>query len=104
MLKKRSADKLKKLDIIDNVNMEKIYNQIVILIEDAKRNVAIRVNNEITILYWNIGKEIAENVLNYEKAEYGKSVIKNLSNRLTIKYGKGYSVANIFRMLKSSNF
>ena len=91
---------MKKLDIIDNVNMEKIYNQIVILIEDAKRNVAIRVNNEITILYWNIGKEIAENVLNYEKAEYGKSVIKNLSNRLTIKYGKGYSVANIFRMLK----
>lgn len=91
---------MKKLDIIDNVNMEKIYNQIVILIEDAKRNVAIRVNNEITLLYWNIGKEIAENVLNYEKAEYGKSVIKNLSKRLTIKYGKGYSVANIFRMLK----
>jgi len=91
---------LKKLDIIDNVNMEKIYNEIVILIEEAKRNVAIKVNNEITILYWNIGKEIAEKILNYEKAEYGKSVIKNLSNRLTIKYGKGYSVANIFRMLK----
>ena len=32
----------------------------------------------MTILYWNIGKDITENVLNYEKVEYGKAVINKL--------------------------
>ena len=54
----------------------------------------------MTFLYWNIGKNITESVLNNKKAEYGKSVIKELSKRLVINYGRGFSVANIFRMLK----
>lgn len=91
---------MKNLDVIDNVNIEKVYNEIVTLIETTKGNVAIKVNSEMTLLYWNIGKEIEENVLNYEKAEYGKSVIKKLSQKLTIQYGRGYSVRNIHRMLK----
>ena len=80
-------------------NTEDLYNKIVVLIEDAKRNVAIKVNTEITMLYWNIGKYIIENVLKNGKAEYGKSVIKNLSERLTREYGRGYSVRNIHKML-----
>ncbi|MCI8412340.1 MAG: DUF1016 domain-containing protein [Clostridia bacterium] len=60
----------------------------------------IKVNSEMTILYWNIGKEIKENILNYEKAEYGGAVIENLSKRLTINYGRGYSKRNLFKMLK----
>ena len=90
-------DELKSLD---NMNIDDLYNKIVDRIEKAKRNVALKVNEEMTILYWNIGKDITENVLNYEKAEYGKAVIKKLSQRLTIKYGRGYSRANLFRMLK----
>ena len=42
----------------------------------------------MTILYWNIEKDITENVLNYGRAEYGKSVIKKLSQRLTVEYGE----------------
>lgn len=88
------------LDNIDNANIDDLYNRIVVLIENAKRNVAVKVNNEMTFLYWNIGKDITENVLNNQKAEYGKSVIKKLSKRLVNEYGRGYSVPNIFRMLK----
>lgn len=79
-------------------NIDNLYDKIAQKI--AKRNVAIKINNEMTILYWNIGKEITENVLNNEKAEYGKAVIKNLSDKLTGEYGQGYSRANIFRMMK----
>lgn len=70
------------------------------LIENAKRNVATKVNDEMTLLYWNIGKDITDNILNNQKAEYGKAVIKKLSQKLTIEYGRGYSRANLFRMLK----
>ena len=83
-----------------NENISNLYNNIKELIEISKFNVAIKVNAEITMLYYNIGKMIKENILNLEKAEYGKSVIKELSARLMEKYGKGYSKANIFRMIK----
>lgn len=91
---------MNELENIDNINIDDLYNKIVDRIEKAKRNVALKVNEEMTILYWNIGKDITENVLNYERAEYGKSVIKKLSQRLTVEYGRGYSSANLFRMLK----
>ena len=65
------------LENTDNINIEELYKRIVTLIEDTKKNVAIKVNNEMTLLYWNIGKNITENVLNNKKAEYGKEVVKN---------------------------
>lgn len=91
---------MNELENIDNVNIDELYNRIVVLIENAKRNVAVKVNNEMTFLYWNIGKYITENVLKNQKAEYGKSVIKKLSKKLVIEYGRGYGERNIFRMLK----
>lgn len=91
---------MNKLANTHNINIDKLYNRIVVMIENAKRNVAVKVNNEMTFLYWNIGKAITENVLKNQKAEYGKSVIKKLSKKLVIEYGRGYSERNIFRMLK----
>ena len=83
-----------------NNNINNLYSRIVSLIEDAKRNVVANVNREITLLYWNIGKDITKNVLKNERAEYGKFVIEELSNKLILNYGRGYGKRNIFRMIK----
>lgn len=91
---------MNELENVDNINIDDLYNRIVTLIENAKRNVATKVNDEMTLLYWNIGKDITDNILNNQKAKYGKAVIKKLSQKLTIEYGRGYSRANLFRMLK----
>lgn len=92
------------LESKENIDIDNLYKKIVQLIENAKRNVAIKVNNEMTILYWNIGKDITENILKNQKAEYGKSVINKLSQKLVIKYGKGFGERNIFRMIKFYEF
>ncbi|MGN0028845.1 MAG: YhcG family protein [Marinilabiliaceae bacterium] len=43
--------------------------------------------------YYNIGQYIVENEqYGQKRAGYGKSVLKNLSRQLTVKYGKGWSV------------
>mgnify|MGYP006065529533 CR=1 FL=1 len=89
---------MNELEKTDNIN--NLYNRIVSLIENAKRNIVKNVNREMTLLYWNIGKDITENVLKNEKAEYGKSVIQELSKRLSLNYGAGYGKRNIFRMVK----
>ncbi|MDR0733224.1 MAG: DUF1016 N-terminal domain-containing protein [Dysgonamonadaceae bacterium] len=56
---------------------------IVSLIDNACRKVAVAVNSELSVLYWHIGKQINESVLNNEKADYGKTVVKELSAELT---------------------
>ena len=88
------------LNDLKNMNIDDLYNRITELIENARRNVAVKVNSEMTLLYWNIGKDITDNVLKNKKAEYGKSIIQKLSKKLVIEYGRGYGVRNIFRMLK----
>lgn len=40
--------------------------------------------------HWYVGKRIKEDVLYNQRAEYGKQVLKNLSARLTEKYGSGW--------------
>ena len=84
----------------ENIDVDKVYNRISNLIEKSKNNIAISVNREMTMLYWNIGKDITENVLNNAKAEYGKSIIEKVSQKLVVEYGRGFGARNIFRMLK----
>lgn len=69
------------------------------LIDAAKARVAVKVNQEITLLYWNIGKRIQEEILRFERAEYGAKVVEMLSKQLIGEYGKGFSFRNISYMV-----
>jgi predicted nuclease of restriction endonuclease-like (RecB) superfamily len=67
-----------------------IANDIKLLIETSRQNVALTINSEITLLYWNIGKRINDEVLKNNRAGYGKQVIFLLSGQLMAEYGKGW--------------
>jgi hypothetical protein len=50
----------------------------------------------MVIAYWLIGKEIVQEIQGGTKrATYGKQVIAQLSEQLTVKYSSGFSVANL---------
>lgn len=69
------------------------------IIDNAKKNIAISINNEMVLAYWNIGRTIVEHEQGgKEKAEYGSSLMKELSAELTKTYGKGFSKSNLFSM------
>ena len=87
-------------NLINNENIKFLYKEIVKAIDNSKRNVVKAVNSEMVVLYWNIGRIIKTEILQNEKAEYGKSVISDLSKDLTNEYGKGYSQRNLFNMVK----
>ncbi|AGF55717.1 hypothetical protein Cspa_c19510 [Clostridium saccharoperbutylacetonicum N1-4(HMT)] len=87
-------------NLMNNENIKLLYKEIVNVIDNSKKNVVMAVNSEMVILYWNIGKIIKTEILQSEKAEYGKSVISDLSKELTNEYGKGYSQANLFNMVR----
>ena len=48
---------------------------------------------------WLLGLRIQHEVLKDKRAEYGEQVVKNLANKLTDKYGKGFSRNNLYRDL-----
>ncbi len=83
---------------LDTTN-SKLIQSIILLIDKTRGKVAQTVNAELTLLYWSIGKQINENVLNNKRADYGKQIISELSKELTIRYGKGFSKRNIQNFL-----
>ncbi len=52
------------------------------LIETARNNVAVTVNTGLTILYWQIGSRIHQDILKEKRAEYGKEIVVTLSRQL----------------------
>ena len=90
--------KVEKLN--NNIQINELYNNIRNLIENSKKKVAFHVNSELVILNWNIGKKIKSELLNYKKPEYGRQIIKELGKKLVIKYGRGYSYSNLYRMIQ----
>jgi len=84
----------------DIVGSKDIFEKISVLIEQARRKVAITINEEMVLLYWNIGKTIKEEIIKSERAEYGKQIVSALSGELTLKYGRGFSLKNLRHMIK----
>ncbi len=86
-------------DAIDN-----FYREISLMISKTQINVQKNINSEMILLYWNIGKYIKTNVLESGKAEYGKSVIDNISDKLSKDYGRGFGRRNLFNMTRFFSF
>jgi len=70
------------------------------LIENARQQAAQAVNSELTMLYWHIGGRIRRDILGQARAEYGEQIVGTLSRQLTAEYGKGFSRANLFHMIR----
>ena len=76
--------------LIIKPDIDTIYSDISSLIFNVKNQVMRQMNNSVITLYWEIGKKLTEDVLQGEKAGYGKNIIGDLSDRLTAEYGKGF--------------
>ena len=72
------------------------YNDIKQILENARHASIRAVNFSMVLAYWQIGKRIVEEEQGGDKrAEYGKSILKELSSKLNAEFGKGFSVYNL---------
>lgn len=77
----------------------KFYSQIVDLLQSARSHVVRTVNQTMVRTYFEIGKMLVEEEQGgQERAEYGKEILKGLSEVLTHEFGKGFSVDNLENM------
>lgn len=78
-----------------------LFERISALIEEARKRVVTTVNIAEVYTKYSIGQYIVEDEQQGEqRAKYGKAVLKNLSVRLTDKYGEGWSVETLDKCRK----
>jgi len=80
-------------------NIERLYNQVKQIIEEARNTVYRTANFEMVQSYWRVGQLIIEEEQNgKQRADYGKALLKDLSKRLFNDYGKGFDESNLRHM------
>jgi predicted nuclease of restriction endonuclease-like (RecB) superfamily len=79
---------------------DRLFQDIGQLIDAARQRAAVAVNAELTLLYWQVGQRIQTEVLQGQRAEYGKQVIRALSQRLTQTYGRGWGERQLRNCLR----
>ncbi len=90
------ADNSNSLTISEN----DLFNELSQLIEQSKHQVAIQANSTVTILFWQIGNRINQDILQNKRAEYGKQIVPTVSAQLENKYGRNFTEKNVRRMLR----
>jgi predicted nuclease of restriction endonuclease-like (RecB) superfamily len=78
-----------------------LFQQVVELLQNARQQVLRTVNSTMVCTYFEIGRMIVEEEQSgKDRAEYGKQILKGLSELLTNEFGKGFSVENLDRIRK----
>lgn len=76
-----------------------LFNKIAELIDLTRQKAATAVNLAMVYTYFDIGRMIVEDEQQGKiRAGYGKQLLKDLSKRLTEKFGQGFSVENLDKM------
>lgn len=83
----------------NNGYTESVVTDIKQIIAESRKNVAVKVNDELIAAYWKIGEIIVRYEQNENiRATYGDKTLLQLSKRLTKELGRGFSMSNIYNM------
>ena len=78
-----------------------LFQQVVELLQNARHQVLRTVNSTMVCTYFEIGRMIVEEEQSgKDRAEYGKQILKGLSDELKKEFGKGFSTDNLENMRK----
>lgn len=90
-------------EFLEKSTNENLFNELSALIEQSKRQVLAVANSALTLLFWQVGKRINEEILNNERAEYAKAIVSTVAAQLEDKYGRSFTERNVRRMMQFSN-
>ena len=73
-----------------------LMSRVILILDQARANVVRAVNSNMVIAYWLVGREIVLEMQQGERrAGYRETLLRNLSEGLTARYGKGFSNSNL---------
>ena len=77
-----------------------LYLQIAGIIEQSQKHIAIQANSTLTLLFWQVGKLINQNILGNKRAHYGQQIVPTLAAQLETQYGRSFNEKNVRRMMQ----
>ena len=81
--------------------IEPLVSDIKTLIGESKQALAVAVNATLSMLYWQIGKRINDEIEGKDRTEmYGKEIVATLWRQLSEEYGAAFSEKNLRRMMQ----
>ena len=78
-------------DFLDN----EFYSEIQNILSAARQKVYYTAKTEMVLGYWEIGRAIVEKQGGESRAEYGQGLLKELSERMTRDFGRGFTKRNL---------
>ena len=81
------------------IQSTELFSKIADLLHAARQHVVRTVNQTMVYTYYEIGRMIVEDEQQgKERAEYGKQILEDFAQRLTLAFGKGFSAVNLRQM------
>ena len=85
----------------NQLQFDNLFEDTCAIIEQAQNKAVRAVSVALTLRNWQIGQRIAREELDgVARAGYGEQVIQRLSEKLTLKFGKGYDRISIYNYIK----
>ena len=76
-----------------------VFGDVSKIIDAARESAARSVNAAMTAAYWLVGRRIVEFEQSGEdRAEYGEALVERLAEDLAVRFGRGFSLRNIYNM------
>jgi len=79
---------------------DEFVGRMVCMVEQARRHVSKQANAALTMLNWHLGRLIDTEVLQRDRAVYSDQMIATASQQLTDRFGTGFDMSNLYRMVK----
>ena len=95
-----SEDIIKKQNsMMENPNSDVLYQDACTIIDQAQVSAYRAVNETLIKRNWLLGMRIQHEVLKDKRAEYGERVVKSLASALVKRYGRGFSMRNLYNFI-----
>lgn len=77
-----------------------LLSEVRAMILQAREGVARAVDSGLTVLYWNVGHRIRQDILKEKRAVYGGQIVAALGRQLEMEFGRGFGEKNLHRIVQ----
>ena len=88
------------MKLIKTNTEDELLNDLSQLIGQSQRQVVAQANSTLTLLFWQVGNLINQNILHNKRAEYAKPIVPTLPTQLENKYGNKFELRNLRKTMQ----
>ena len=77
-----------------------LLTEVRLMIMQARESVARAIDSGLTMLYWNVGLRVRQDILKNKRASYGEEIVSALGRQLEVEFGRGFSTKSLRHMIR----